>query len=43
MNDKGFKVWFAFCGIIAVLTLGGMVWLLIYVVPHIVHMLDRIH
>lgn len=41
--DKGFKVWFLTCGIITVATFVAVVWLIIYVLPHIVHMLDRIH
>jgi heme/copper-type cytochrome/quinol oxidase subunit 4 len=41
-DDKWVKAWFVFCGTITLLTLGGSVWLLVYVVPHIMHLLDRI-
>lgn len=40
--DKFFGVVFGFCALIGIGFLVGVVWLIAYVVPHIVHLLDRI-
>jgi len=41
-TDRLFTAWFAFCGVMGLAFMGGVVWLAVYVVPHVVHMLDRI-
>jgi uncharacterized membrane protein len=42
-NDKWWRVWFGLVGILTLATIAGVVWLIAYVVPHIVGLLDRIH
>jgi hypothetical protein len=41
-ESRWFAAWFAFVFLLWLLFVGGVVWLIVYVVPHIVHMLDRI-
>jgi hypothetical protein len=36
-----FGVWFAFCALLALAVLGGLVWLVIELLPHITGALDR--
>jgi hypothetical protein len=38
---RGLKPWSA-GGAVVVLLICGVAWLLLYVIPHIVHLLDRI-
>lgn len=42
MSDRGFRVWFVFCAVMAVLVMGGAVTAIIVVFPHLLAMIDRI-
>lgn len=40
-SDRWFKVWFVFCAILSLAITLGMIWLIIYLLPHVVAFLDR--
>lgn len=42
MNDRGFWIWFTFCGLVLVALLGTAVYLVIELWPHLIGMIDRI-
>jgi hypothetical protein len=42
VNDKGFTIWFWFCGLMALLVFGGAVYAMVELWPHLIGMLDRV-
>lgn len=41
-DDLVFKVWFAFCAVMALAMIGGIVFAIVELWPHFVGMLDRV-
>lgn len=42
MSERWFNAWFAFCGVLALALLGGMVFGIVELWPHLIGMLDRV-
>jgi hypothetical protein len=40
--DRGFLLWFVFCAVLALAAIAGSMWLVIYLLPHVTGMLDRV-